>query len=157
MLYFCINQLILVLMQQLSALRFSTALVALFLLLTSLQSRAQLAFTSVPQPAEVIADTDPEVGKPAVKTAMKVVHGVIQNEQGALPGATVWLQGTRTIAVTNAEGEFELRVPADAQTVKLVCGYGGLPEQVLTLAPVQATGSIYLLPTKDDSAAKAAR
>ncbi|MDO7849656.1 carboxypeptidase-like regulatory domain-containing protein [Hymenobacter sp. M29] len=144
-------------MQHAAHLRFSTVVVAIALLLTSLPGRAQLAYNHTPQPAETAVDSDPEVGKPAVKPAMKMVHGVIQNERGALPGATVWLQGSRTIAVTNAEGEFELQVPADAQTVQLICGYGGLPDQTLTLAPVQAMGSIYLLKTKNATMAQAAQ
>ena len=79
----------------------------------------------------------------------KVVRGVIQGKDGALPGATVWLQGTSTVVVTNSEGEFELQVPADAKTVKLTCSYGGLQEEEVTTAPVQALGSVYLLRTKD--------
>ncbi|MDO7853615.1 carboxypeptidase-like regulatory domain-containing protein [Hymenobacter convexus] len=149
MLYVCIIQLILVLMQRITILRISPIVAVIALLLTSLPGRAQLAYNYMPRPTETAANTtEPEVGKVAVKTAMKMVHGVIQNEQGALPGATVWLQGSRTIAVTNAEGEFELQVPADAQTVQLICSYGGLQEQVLTLTPVQAMGSIYLAHNK---------
>jgi hypothetical protein len=127
--------------------RFTFALTLFLMLLPALQSRAQLAYSYALQPTETAAGANPEVGKPAAKPAMKMIHGVIQDEKGVLPGATVWLQGSRTIAVTNAEGEFELQVPADAQTVQLICGYGGLKEQVLTLAPVQAMGSIYLLQT----------
>ncbi|MBF9223167.1 carboxypeptidase-like regulatory domain-containing protein [Hymenobacter ruricola] len=139
-------------MQTTTQSRIIAALAFLSLLLAASPSWAQLAYTDVLQPKATAADADPEVGKPAAKTTTKTIHGVIQNDKGALPGATVWLQGSRTIVVTNSEGEFELQVPADATTVKLVCGYGGLQEEVLTLTPAKAMGSIYLLQTK--SAAK---
>ncbi|UOQ97400.1 carboxypeptidase-like regulatory domain-containing protein [Hymenobacter sp. 5317J-9] len=122
---------------------------AAFLLISLMQAtpgNAQLAYTLVDKPVEVA--TDPVDEKPAAKPTYKLIHGVIQGEQGVLPGATVWLQGSKTIAVTNAEGEFELRVPSDAKVVKLACGYGGLQEEVVTLAPVQAMGSLYLMHVK---------
>ena len=111
-----------------------------------LPGRAQLAYTNVAAPTEEAANVTSE-GDPKDAT-YKVVHGVVQGKLGALPGATVWLHGTRTIVVTNAEGEFELRVPADAKIVELTCGYGGLQEEVVLLAPVSALGSVYLLRDK---------
>ena len=123
--------------------RFTSAVVALGLLFLALPGRAQFAYASVAPPKKAIAKSEPEETPKA--PAYKLVHGVIQDEQGALPGATVWLHGSRTIAVTNAEGEFELRVPADAKAVKLVCSYGGLKQEILTTAPVQAMGSVYLV------------
>ena len=111
-----------------------------------LPSRAQYAYTSVaPKPAAT-ESADPEEGiKPA---ATKVLHGVVQGKEGALPGATVWLHGTKTVVVTNSEGEFELRVPADTKMVELTCGFGGLQEETVRLAPAQALGSVYLLRTR---------
>jgi hypothetical protein len=138
-------------MQNITYLRLTAAVTALFLSITPYMGHAQYAFNSVPAAKEGVYEADPEVGKAPTSGTMKVIHGVIQSEQGALPGATVWLKGSRTIVVTNAEGAFELQVPADAKTVKLVCGYGGLQEEELTLTPVQAMGSIYLLQTKQAS------
>lgn len=138
-------------MQHIAYLRLFAVLSLLSLTLNPFKSHAQFAYSYVPQPKEVATDADPEEGKSTARGAMKMVHGVIQNEKGALPGATIWLQGTRNIVVTNAEGEFELQVPADAKTVKLVCSYGGLQEEVLTVTPVQAMGSIYLLQTKHNA------
>lgn len=110
-----------------------------FLLLISQTGFAQYAFNSHrPSPVR-----DPEESPKA--PSYKMVHGVVQGQQGSLPGATVWLRGSSTIAVTNAEGEFELRVPADAKTVELMCSYAGLQDEVVNLAPVQALGSVYLL------------
>ncbi|OGX87822.1 hypothetical protein BEN48_10875 [Hymenobacter glacialis] len=71
-----------------------------------------------------------------------------------MPGATVALKGSRIIAVTNSEGEFQLSVPAEAKTVTLVCGYGGLQEEVVSMAPVKALGSIYLLRAREIAPAK---
>ncbi|MFD2718033.1 carboxypeptidase-like regulatory domain-containing protein [Hymenobacter monticola] len=132
-------------MQRITRLCFSAAAAALFLSIAPFKGHAQYAFNSVPEPKELAVEADPEGGKAPASGATKLIHGVIQNEQGALPGATVWLKGSRTIVVTNAEGAFELQVPADAKTVKLVCSYGGLQEEELTLTPVQAMGSIYLV------------
>ena len=119
--------------------RISAIAAAIVLLFAGLPSRAQFAFNSVALPA-----TNDPTESPKAST-YKTVHGVVQNQQGVLPGATVWLHGSRTMAVTNAEGEFELRVPAEAQVIELTCGYAGLHDEVVRLPPVQALGSVYLL------------
>ena len=126
--------------------RLAPVLVAIGLVFTVLPSRAQLAYTNVAVPTEDATNAASEDDHKAA--TYKVVHGVVQDEQGVLAGATVWLHGTRNIVVTNAEGEFELRIPADAKSVQLTCGYGGLQDEVVSLAPAQALGSIYLLRTK---------
>ena len=125
--------------------RFTYALVTVGILFAVLPVRAQFAFHNVAALTEEATGRDPETGSKA--SAYKAVHGVVQNKQGVLPGATVWLHGTRTIVVTNAEGEFELRVPADTKFVELTCSYSGLQDEVVSLAPVQAMGSVYLLRT----------
>ena len=117
--------------------------IALGFLLTAMPSQAQYAYTRIGGKPEEVAGADPEEGAKTATT--KVIHGVVQGRLGVLPGATVWLHGTRTIAVTNAEGEFELRVPGNAKEVELTCGFGGLCEEVVRLAAVQALGSVYLL------------
>jgi hypothetical protein len=116
------------------------------LLLGALPSHAQFAYNHVAT-ASTGEDED-ESEKPTKPVATKLVHGVIQNQQGALAGATVWLHGTRTIVVTNAEGVFELRVPVSAKMVELTCGYGGLHDETVRLASAQSLGSIYLLRSK---------
>ena len=126
--------------------RLTPVLVAVGLMFTVLPGRAQLAYTNVAAPTEDATNAALEDDHKAA--AYKVVHGVVQDKQGVLAGATVWLYGTRNMVVTNAEGEFELRIPADAKSVRLTCGYGGLQDEVVNLAPVQALGSIYLLRTK---------
>lgn len=116
---------------------------AIGLLLAAMPSHAQYAYTQVGGKPEEATATDPEEGTKTATT--KVVHGVVQGKRGVLPGATVWLHGSRTIVVTNSEGEFELRVPSNTKEVELTCGYGGLHEEVVRLAAVQALGSVYLL------------
>lgn len=115
------------------------------LLFAGLPGRAQFAFGGTVQPDNPTTSPNPEESPRAA--SYKTVHGVVQGQQGALPGATVWLHGTRTIVVTNAEGEFELRVPADARVIELTCGYAGLQDETVRLPPVQALGSVYLLRT----------
>lgn len=135
-------------------LRITSAVVVLGLFWVVLPSRAQLAYAHFATQPEENLSTNPE--ERAKATATKVVHGVVQGKEGALPGATVWLHGTRTIVVTNAEGEFELRVPADTKIVELTCAFGGLQEEVVRLAPVQALGSVYLLRPTTSAASQAA-
>ena len=125
--------------------RASAFAAAFMLLFAGLPGRAQFAFSGPVRPDNPSTSPDPEESPRAA--SYKTVHGVVQGQQGALPGATVWLHGTRTIVVTNAEGEFELRVPADARVIELTCGYAGLQDETVRLPPVQALGSVYLLRT----------
>ena len=134
--------------------RFTSVVVACGLFLSILPGYAQLAFTQLATTPEASNSRDPEE-TPKTGT-YKMVHGVVQGQQGILPGATVWLHGSRTIAVANAEGEFELLVPTNANVVELTCGYGGLEDEVVRLAPVQALGSVYLLRTKNKSVSQLA-
>ena len=117
------------------------------LFFSALSSRAQITFAQLAPATEAEATRDSEKA-PICKT----IHGVVQGTRGALPGATIWLRGSRTIAVANAEGEFELQVPANATVVELICGYGGLEDEIIRLAPVQAFGSLYLLRTRNEAA-----
>jgi hypothetical protein len=117
--------------------------VAVALLFMGLPGRAQYAFNAPVLERNAPSGVDPEESPKA--SGYKTVHGVVQGRAGVLPGATVWLHGSRTIVVTNAEGEFELRVPADAKIVELTCGFAGLQDEIVRLPPVQALGSLYML------------
>ncbi|MGY3090031.1 hypothetical protein ACVWYF_003079 [Hymenobacter sp. UYAg731] len=121
----------------------TSTVAAIGLLFAALPSQAQYAYTQPGSKPEETTGTDPEEGAKTATT--KVIHGVVQGRKGVLPGATVWLHGSRTIVVTNSEGEFELRVPSNTKEVELTCGYGGLHEEVMRLPAVQALGSVYLL------------
>jgi CarboxypepD_reg-like domain len=120
----------------------TSTVAAIGFLWAAMPSQAQYAYTQ-PGAKQEEASAAPEEGPKTATT--KVIHGVVQGKKGVLPGATVWLHGTRTIVVTNSEGEFELRVPGNTKEVELTCGYGGLQEEVVRLAAVQALGSVYLL------------
>lgn len=126
--------------------RLASVAAALGILFAVLPSHAQYAYTHIARSIEASGSSEPEEGVKPVAT--KVLHGVVQGKEGALPGATVWLRGTKTVVVTNSEGEFELRVPADTKMVELTCGFGGLQEETVRLAPAQALGSVYLLRSK---------
>lgn len=121
----------------------ATAILALVLLAGARPSYAQLSYARADHAAATREAHDPETE--LATPSFRVVHGVVQGQRGVLAGATVWLKGTRTIAVTNAEGEFQLRVPAKAKLIELTCSYGGLQEVVLRVVPAEALGSVYLL------------
>lgn len=127
----------------------AAALLACTLLVTVFTSNAQLSYSHANRLADASASFAGSADDSRAKSGSKLVHGVIQGQQGVLVGATVWLRGTRTIAVTNSEGEFELRVPADAKIVELRCSYGGLQDETVRLMPAQALGSVYLLRSKE--------
>jgi hypothetical protein len=63
----------------------------------------------------------------------RVLFGTVHGAQGALPGATVWLAHTRTIAVADANGQFALPLPEGQSRVEVTCAYAGLESEVLTL------------------------
>lgn len=63
----------------------------------------------------------------------RVLFGTVRGAQGALPGATVWLADTRTIAVADADGQFALPLPEGQSRVEVTCAYAGLQAEVLTL------------------------
>lgn len=129
----------------------TSTLVAFGMLFSVLPSQVQYASNPVVlTKVIVVGSINPEEG--AKSGSYKVVHGVVQGKQDALPGATVWLHGSRTIVATNAEGEFELRVPANAEVIELTCAYGGLQDEIVRLAPVQALGSVYMLRPKTSNA-----
>lgn len=80
-----------------------------------------------------------------VSGQLLMLHGTVQGINGPLPGATVWLHGSPTIAVTNSEGAFQLPVPSDASRAEVTYGYGGLEEETTTLAITQAPQTLHLL------------
>jgi hypothetical protein len=124
----------------------SASVLILLASLLALPATAQLAYTRVVMPEDILLsaniDAEPEAG------SAKMVHGIVQGMRGVLPGATVWLHGSKTVAVANAEGIFELTVPADATDVQVTCSYAGLQEEVITLPVDATTNNVYLLRTK---------
>lgn len=64
---------------------------------------------------------------------MVVLMGKITSPAGPLPGAVVILSGTKQMAVTNAQGEFEFTVPANAGTLEARVTYAGYADEKMTL------------------------
>ena len=64
---------------------------------------------------------------------MVVLMGKITNPAGPLPGAVVILSGTKQMTVTNAQGEFEFTVPANAGTLEARVTYAGYADEKMTL------------------------
>ena len=114
-------------------------------LLTTMPGRAQLAYGPVALPAGQPQRTTTAATAAPRSTEPRVVYGVVQGLHGVLPGATVWLHGSRTVAVANSEGVFELPVPTGTNEVEVTCSYVGLREEVLTLPVAEPGNTVYLL------------
>ena len=84
-------------------------------------------------PVDVPTATPASTVEPAASTPV-LLHGVVRDQHGVLPGATVWLQGTTNVAVANAEGLFELLVPADKAEANVTCSYAGRRSEAATLS-----------------------
>ena len=75
-----------------------------------------------------------------------LVHGRVLNEKGKpLAGATVLRKGTAYGTSTDAEGNYALRVPADAAAT-LQYGYGGYTEQEVPASQVRGASAVTLQP-----------
>jgi hypothetical protein len=117
--------------------RFSNSLAALlFCLLISLaySASAQIAFANNGMSASSATGRGSQAADPATSEGEKMVLvGKITNPAGALPGAVVFLVGTKQVAVTNAEGEFSFLVPANAGPLHARVTYAGYADEDLTL------------------------
>ena len=72
-----------------------------------------------------------------------VLAGKITNPAGPLPGAVVILTATKQMAVTNADGEFEFVVPANAGALQALVTYAGYADEPMTLnAAAESTVSL---------------
>ena len=96
--------------------------------LTSIMARAQQPFAST---AYAMATTDTDEGD--TKPEKMTLIGKITNPTGPLPGAVVVLTDTKQMAVTNADGEFEFEVPANAGAIDAVVTYAGYADEKMTL------------------------
>lgn len=77
--------------------------------------------------------TNPTPTTTPASTEKMVLMGKITNPAGPLPGAVVILTGTKEMAVTNADGEFEFTVPANAGSLAAVVTYAGYADEAMTL------------------------
>ena len=64
-----------------------------------------------------------------------VMTGKITNATGPLPGAVVIIKSIKQMAVTNADGEFEITVPANAGDLQATVTYAGYADEKMTLNP----------------------
>lgn len=96
-----------------------------------------------PTPA---AGTHPKAAAPGQPATYRLLGCVFGPTGRTLPGATLLLKGTNTVATTDAAGYFTLDVPAQAQNI-LVAGYAGCEDQPITLGAHQTTLNIHLRPS----------
>ena len=97
-------------------------------------AQAEVAFTRMVMPADVLLASAARAEEPVEAAAPRLFQGVVKDQHGVLPGATVWLQGTTQVAVANAEGIFQLFVPADQKEARVTCSFAGLESENATLA-----------------------
>jgi hypothetical protein len=109
---------------------------SLALLPTNARAQAAVAFAS----SAAYEPTGSGGGTPAAATPrttepgeMMVLVGKITNPAGVLPGAVVILTGTKQMAVTNADGEFQFVVPATAGALPALVTYAGYADEKMTL------------------------
>jgi hypothetical protein len=62
-----------------------------------------------------------------------LLAGKITNPSGSLSGAVVILTESKQMAVTNAGGEFEFEVPANAGALQATATYAGYADEAMTL------------------------
>ncbi|GAB3722175.1 hypothetical protein GCM10027594_02840 [Hymenobacter agri] len=62
-----------------------------------------------------------------------IIGGRIANPDGPLPGAVVTLVGSKQMAVTNSEGEFQFVVPVGTRTLQAIVSFAGYADERLTL------------------------
>ena len=97
--------------------------------LASLTAQAQHSFARTAYALTTDTDSDSNGTKPEKMTLI----GKITNPAGPLPGAVVILTASKQMAVTNADGEFEFEVPANAGALDAVVTYAGYADEKMTL------------------------
>ncbi|MFC6223497.1 carboxypeptidase-like regulatory domain-containing protein [Hymenobacter artigasi] len=107
----------------------AAAVFACVINLADFTAQAQRGFTST---ALALA-TDTDGGTTGTKPEKMVLMGKITNPAGPLPGAVVILTASKQMAVTNADGEFEFEVPANAGALDAVVTYAGYADEKMTL------------------------
>lgn len=94
-------------------------------------------------PAPRSAQTsDTTVATPAAP-AIVVIYGRVESPTGPLPGAVVKLNDKQA-AVTNARGEFSLKVPATSEPLPITVSYAGYADVATTLSPLSTTNTVQL-------------
>lgn len=120
---------------------------------------ASLLSLAVGKGRAVAAQTSPSIAtnQPAVRSAQAsdttvvapaapaivVIYGRVESPTGPLPGAVVKLNDKQA-AVTNARGEFSLKVPATTEPLPITVSYAGYADVATTLSPLSATNTVQL-------------
>lgn len=116
---------------------------ALSLFTFSTTSAQALLASNAPFPETRNSAKDPK------ESAEKIIlAGVITNPAGVLPGAVVILNATKQMAVTNANGEFEFVVPANAGPLLARVTYAGYADESMTLNTSAAESTVNLANAK---------
>lgn len=81
---------------------------------------------------------------PDARDEQLLITGKITNAAGALPGAVIILNGTRQMAVTIADGEFEIAVPASSGPLQARVTYAGYADEAIVLNGAEGTSTVNL-------------
>lgn len=111
---------------------FSVLAVTVFTCVISLASPTAQAHQPIAGTANATT-TDTDGGTTGTKPEKVTLIGKITNPAGPLPGAVVMLTGTKQMAVTNADGEFEFEVLANAGALQATVTYAGYADEIMTL------------------------
>ena len=121
------------------------ALVAITLFVRSAPIQAQSTITGDNAYASIASTVArhaaPEVPPPGEKV---LLAGKITNTRGVLPGAVVILTGSKQMAVTNANGEFEIEVPANAGPLQARVTYAGYADEMVVLNAGESASTVNL-------------
>lgn len=117
--------------------RFSAFLITALAALATFDASAvnisyALAGVAVNRPAPNAGERDTAKTSSEVSTAS--IRGRVADKNGPLPGAVVKLRGTNQATVTNAQGEFQLLVPANAGALPATVSYAGYADVPTSLS-----------------------
>jgi hypothetical protein len=116
-----------------------TAALSGLLFLTTIAAQAQqdlAANTLAPVMSAAIG------GEP--KPATVVLHGRVLSPSGVLPGAVVKLAGSDQRVVSNADGEFNLLMPAEAEPQSATISYAGFIDETVLLSSTELMPTVQL-------------
>lgn len=120
------------------------AIAAIAIGITPVQAQSRISdssniFASVESAGH--AYSEPTVAR---ATETMVLAGKITNAAGVLPGAVIILTANKHMAVTNADGEFEIEVPADSGPLQARVTYAGYADESIVLNAGEATSTVNL-------------
>lgn len=127
----------------------TAALATLFLALHLAPTYAQPAKSDSDATAEISTastrSSTPPVPSPG---GTSLLTGKITNAAGVLPGAVIILTGSKQMAVTNANGEFELKVPTNSGPLQARVTYAGYADELVMLNAGESASTVSLTNAK---------